>query len=333
MEKNKITLCLLLIVSGLLQAQSYHFSQFFSTPLLTNPAHTGFIDGPYRLASNFRSQGMSGSSPYFTGYLSADISPFKNIIPEGHKAGLGMYVMNDKSLSGALQTNSAGISAAYNVGLDAYGENSIGIGFQGTYHQRWLDYNKLTFGNQFGTTGFDPSLPIGESVNSINQSFFDVNAGIMYNASLEDKSFFIGASIYNLLRHKEHLFAEEFEMPSRFALQAGAQFYAGEYGKIYFSLTNMNQANTNTTTVGGAYGVQLTDKNIKNEVNFGMWYRYKDALIPYIGYYYEGLQVGLSWDYTVSSLKTATQLRNGFELTLVYKATDKRELKTKIPWY
>src|SRR5690554_5297686 len=81
--------------------QSYHFSQFFSTPLLTNPAHTGFIEGPYRIASNFRSQGMAGGSPIFTGYLSADISPLRNSLEGGNKAGIGIYVMNDKALNGA----------------------------------------------------------------------------------------------------------------------------------------------------------------------------------------------------------------------------------------
>src|SRR5688572_5871700 len=133
MKKLSVSMYFLIMISAVSQAQSYHFSQFFSTPLLTNPAHTGFTNGPYRVASNFRSQGMSGGSPYFTGYLSGDISPFKKYLPAGHKAGVGMYVMNDKSLSGALQTNSIGISTAYNVGLDEKGISSLGVGLQATY--------------------------------------------------------------------------------------------------------------------------------------------------------------------------------------------------------
>src|SRR5215218_3437332 len=97
-----IALCMCIGVRG----QSYHFSQFFSTPLLTNPANTGLMDGPYRVATNFRAQGLSGGSPYMTGYISADISPFKEKLLEGHKAGIGVYVMNDQSLNGALKANS-----------------------------------------------------------------------------------------------------------------------------------------------------------------------------------------------------------------------------------
>ncbi len=323
----------LFMVSTVLQAQSYHFSQFFSTPLLTNPANTGFIDGPYRVATNFRSQGMSGGSSYFTGYLSADFSPFRNILSEGHKAGVGMYVMNDQSLNGALQTNSIGISTAYNVGLDENGEYSLGVGFQGTYHQRRIDYNKLSFGNQFGGGGYDPSLPIGEALGDANKQYFDVNAGIVYNIMLEDKSFFAGISAYNILKHKENTFSDEFKMPTRYVIQAGTQVYVGDYGKAYISLTHMGQAKANETTIGGAYGIQLGERDIKNEINFGMWYRLKDAIIPYVGYHYNNFQVGLSYDYTISSLKTASQVKNGYELTLIYKAIDKTELKTLIPWY
>lgn len=334
MKKSIVALCLYMIMGSALKAQSYHFSQFFSTPLLTNPANTGFIDGPYRLASNFRSQGMFGGNPYFTGYLSADISPFRDSLGIGHKAGVGMYVMNDRSLSGALQTNSMAMSAAYNVGLDKLGRYSLGVGLQGAYHQRRIDYSKLNFENQYGPGGYDPSLPVGEALDFRKKNYFDVNAGIVYNAILEDKSFFGGVSVYNILKQEENVLGDNFKMPTRYMMQAGAQFSATDDEKIYFSLTSMRQAKANETTLGGAYGIRVgADRNINSEMKFGLWYRYKDALIPYLGYFYEGFQAGLSWDYTVSSLKTATQLKNGFELTLIYKPVDKKHLRTTIPWY
>ena len=315
-----------------LQAQSYHFSQFFSTPLLTNPSQTGFLEGPYRLASNFRSQGQPGGAAYFTGYLSADFKVLQDRLAEGHKAGAGIYVMNDQSLGGALQTNSVGLSTAYHVALDYYGEHSIGLGFQGAYHQRRIDYSKLSFGNQFGPDGYDGSLPIGEALANRSVGYFDINAGMVYNVVLEDRSFFGGASVYNILRHKEDLLMEEFRMPLRFTLQGGAQVFLGEYGKGYFSVTHLRQASAAETTVGAAYGHQLTEGS-KNEINFGLWYRYKDAVIPYVGYHRGAVQVGLSYDHTISTLKTASQVRNGYELTLLYKAIDKQSLKTLIPWY
>lgn len=116
-------------------------------------------------------------------------------------------------------------------------------------------------------------------------------------------------------------------------LQAGSQIKAGDDGRMYFSLTHMSQAKANETTLGGAYGIQLTNDGIRNEISFGMWYRFQDALIPYIGYYNNGFRVGLSYDYTVSSAKTGGEIRNGYELTLMFSAIDKLTLKTSIPWY
>ncbi|MGV3656329.1 MAG: PorP/SprF family type IX secretion system membrane protein [Chitinophagaceae bacterium] len=330
--KKTLQLLLLLFSGGMLQAQSYHFSQFFSTPLLTNPAHTGYMNGPYRAAANFRAQGNS-SSPIFTGYLSFDISPLKEVLQDGHKAGLGLYVMNDRAMNGALQTNSVGLSAAYHIGLDAYGDYSLGLGFQGAYHQKRFDMAKLRFENQYGGGGFDPSLPVGEAFDYNHQNYFDANAGIVYNANLEDKSFFAGIAVYNILRHKENYLPDEFKMPARLVVQAGSQLFMGENSKAYLSATHVSQAKARETTLGAAYGLQVGDRDIKNEINLGMWYRLKDAVIPYLGYHYEGFQVGLSYDYTVSSLKAGAAVRNAYELTLLYSAIDKSRLKTLIPWY
>lgn len=315
----------------MIKAQSYHFSQFFSTPLLTNPAQTGFTEGPYRFASNIRSQGAPGNT-FFTGYLSADFSPFRGRLAEGHKAGVGIYVMNDNSLYSALQTNSVGLSVAYNVGMAPYGEESFGVGLQASYSQRRIDYSKLTFENQFGTGGYDPSLPIGEPLDVNSKHFFDVNAGILYNRRFDDKAFFGGISVYNILSHKENMLDEEYKMPLRVTLQGGAQWVLPEYGKLYLSLTGMRQAKAYEVTFGSAYGFVI-DELIKNELILGAWYRYKDALIPYLGYMHGNIQAGFSYDVTVSPVKKSAILRNGYELTLLFKATDKRELKTHIPWF
>lgn len=334
MKKYILIILFLIVLLAGLNAQSYHFSQFFSTPLLINPANTGYIEGPYRLATNFKSQGMIGGSPYFTGYLSADISLMRNRLAEGDKAGVGMYIMNDQSLSGAFQTNSVGFSAAYNIILDEDGYYSLGVGLQGTYYERKIDYTRLSFESQFTPQGYVPGSSIGESLPSSNMKkrYVDANAGIMYHANLENEAFFAGFAIYNTMKHKENILAEQFKMPTRYTLQAGGRLDVSATGSFYFSLISMLQSKATETTAGIAYGILLSE-DAKKEVDFGMWYRNKDALIPYIGYQTNGFQIGFTFDYTVSAGKTAAQVRNGYELTLLYNAPDNRELKRLIPWY
>ncbi|HEX2535877.1 MAG TPA: type IX secretion system membrane protein PorP/SprF, partial [Chitinophagaceae bacterium] len=116
-------------------AQAYHFSQFYTTPLLNNPAFTGYTEGPLRVAANFRSQWLQGGSPYVTGVLSLDVSPLRGRIGEGNKAGLGLMMYSDQSLGGAYQVHSVGLSAAYNLSMDPEGVHHLGVGLQGSFYE------------------------------------------------------------------------------------------------------------------------------------------------------------------------------------------------------
>ena len=69
---------LLLTNSFMLTAnsQDLHFSQFMNSPLLINPANTGFIpDGDFRLGANYRNQWASVSAfPYKSHWQTNPIS-------------------------------------------------------------------------------------------------------------------------------------------------------------------------------------------------------------------------------------------------------------------
>src|SRR5688500_6495438 len=82
--------------------QSTHFSQFYSTPLLINPASTGLTYGPYRVASNYRNQWNDAGSAYKTFTISGDAQILKNKMAEGNTLGLGLALVNDKTLEGAV---------------------------------------------------------------------------------------------------------------------------------------------------------------------------------------------------------------------------------------
>jgi type IX secretion system PorP/SprF family membrane protein len=313
-------------------AQSYHFSQFYSTPLLINPAFTGYMDGPYRISGNYRSQWGSAGSPYATASLSVDGSILKKHIPEGNTLGVGISILNDNTLQGAVQTNSVGVSTAYNIALDRNKVHTIGLGFQGVYNQRKIDFSSLSFENQFGNSGFDPSLSPGELLPSGTKKYFDINIGSVYHFTLPEKSFFAGLGVYNVIKHKDNTFAEEFRMPRRYNFVAGGQADIGYDGIIYCSLNYQNQGAAREMTLGAAYGILVGTDRVQ-VVSFGIWHRIKDAVIPYVGYQRDGFQVGFSFDYTISNLKTSSQVRNGIELSMVFTAFDKTEIRKLIPWF
>src|SRR6476646_4282389 len=319
-----------LFFSCILYGQSYHFSQFYSTPLFVNPAFTGYIDGPYRVAGNIRSQWGSAGSPFTTAAFSADAILLKKHIPDGNTLGLGICVLNDKTLGGAVQSNTVGLSTAYNIVLDEDQKHTIGLGFQGIYNERRIDFTALSFENQFGGSGFDPALPIGEELPGGKMNYFDINVGSVYHFTLPDKSFFAGFGVYNVIKHRDNIQKDEFRMPRRYTLLGGGQLDIGYDKILYFSMNYQDQGAARELTLGAAYGIQVGTDKIQ-VINFGLWHRVKDAIIPYVGYQRDGFQAGFSFDYTISNLKTSSQVRNGFELSMVFTADDKSEVKKVIP--
>src|SRR5436190_3497575 len=87
------------------KAQDLHFSQFFNSPLTTNPANTGFIpDVDYRLGAHFRNQYSSIlPAPYKTLSIFADGQLMRNRFENGW-LGVGAVILSDQAGSGSLRS-------------------------------------------------------------------------------------------------------------------------------------------------------------------------------------------------------------------------------------
>src|SRR3982751_4290512 len=89
-------LFLLSFVASATQAQDLHFSQWFNSPLTTNPANTGFIpDADYRIGANYRNQYVNVlSAPYKTMSIWGDAQVFRDRIENGW-LGVGGVILHD----------------------------------------------------------------------------------------------------------------------------------------------------------------------------------------------------------------------------------------------
>src|SRR5687768_10232047 len=96
-ESRKL-FCLLLIFSCInaADAQDLHFSQWFNSPLTTNPANTGFIpDADYRIGANYRNQYVNVLSvPYKTISIFGDVQVLRDKMENGW-VGLGGVILRD----------------------------------------------------------------------------------------------------------------------------------------------------------------------------------------------------------------------------------------------
>ena len=106
--------CSLLLNSPFVAAQDLHFSQFMQSPLLTNPANTGFIpEGDFRIGINYRNQWASLSAfPYKTMSAFGDVQLLQNQNETGW-LGAGGLILRDVAGTGVLTSTKVYGSLAY----------------------------------------------------------------------------------------------------------------------------------------------------------------------------------------------------------------------------
>jgi type IX secretion system PorP/SprF family membrane protein len=313
--------CLILTATLLGKAQDPNFSQFFVSPLTLNPALTGKFDGVYRLALNFRNQWPSINNAFKTYTASFDAGILKNHIPDYDQFGIGIMGLSDKSGNGVLQHNYIGISTAYHKSLDENGFHQIGLGFQGIYVNKRLSPEALKFEDMLRSDGFTGLTTEDFSSFHLNVSYFDLNAGFLYNGTTDGtNNFYLGGSMYHINRHEE-TFSDtgHYFMASRITLQAGGMVPVGDYNAFHFSAMHSRQANAVNTVIGGAYMLNISpDEYSPTNLYLGTWFRFGDAIIPYVGLEFGEFRLGASYDVNVSGLKPASNMRGGAEFSLIY---------------
>lgn len=336
MKKIIFALMVCVAMTTVSKAQDPNFSQFFASPLTLNPALTGKFDGTFRVAGNYRNQWPTINNAFVTKTVSADFGILKNRLADIDQMGVGILGVTDRAGDGVLVTNYAGLSLAFHKGLDENGYHQIGAGFQAAYTNKRLDVTKVYFEDELTPFGFVPGTT-GEifSNKQINVSYVDVNAGILYNGTTNGyNNFYIGASMYHINRPKESFQGGEFILNARTTIQAGGKIPIGSYNYLHFSGIHSMQAKAYNTVAGGAFSYNVnSDNENPTNVYIGAWYRFEDAVIPYIGLEFKGLHIGATYDANTSSLKPASNTRGGMEISLIYikKPSDPNARKLNCP--
>jgi type IX secretion system PorP/SprF family membrane protein len=319
MRKSLVFICALLL-SLMTNAQDPHFSQFFASPLTLNPAFTGKFSGSWRLAANHRDQWPSIPKAYVTTSASIDFPILRSKIPENDVFGIGISGLTDASANNILKLNYGSVSMSYHKALDENGYSTIGAGFQATYSSLSLDISKTTFETMLTQNGFTDESKREVLANGKNQSYFDINAGLLYSGSTNgENNFYLGASMYHINRPKVGFIDKNWYLTGRISIHGGGSFPLSDLLTVHTSLIHQIQNKASETTVGAAIAANLNrDAEKPSAVYLGSWVRFNDAIVPYVGLEFGGLRIGVSYDFNISSLKAATASRGGSEFSLIF---------------
>lgn len=303
------------------QAQDLHFSQYFNSPLTTNPANTGFIpDADYRIGAHYRNQWSSIMSvPYKTMSVFGDAQVFRDRLETGW-LGLGGVILSDVAGSGSLRSTKVYGSVAYHQMLGY--SSLVSAGFNVGYANKRIDPSKLKFPDQFDGEFFDGELPTSTSLSNTSSSYFDLQAGVNY-AYFPQENVYINAgySIQHVNRPRETFFADKSEtgiIPMRHIAFANAILKVHEKVIIspnaYFSI----QAKA-TEIMGGMLANYNLSEAGEMQLIGGVYYRHRDAVIPMAGFELNNLRFTFSYDATTSSLSNFNNSRGALEFSLVKK--------------
>lgn len=311
-----------LIFAGVgVYAQDPHFSQFFSSPMTLNPAYTGKFDGNFRVLGNYRNQWPTINNAYTTATAAVDFAILQNQIPEFDTWGVGIMGLNDQSGNKILNNNFLSVSTAYHKTLDENGYHTLTVGFQGTYANKRLDLTKATFEDQLTALGFTGvTSEVFSNNDHVAINYFDVNAGLLYSGSTNGfNNFYLGASVYHINQSRESFKGGNYVLNPRLTLHGGGYVPMGQATTFHGSFIYQRQAGASETVLGGAVAFHLSDdEELDANLYTGLWYRFGDAFIPYIGIEFSGLRLGYSYDINNSSLSTASNRRGGNEISIIY---------------
>lgn len=302
--------------------QDLHFSQFFNSPLTTNPANTGFIpDADYRIGAHFRNQWSSIlADPYRTVSLFADAQVFRDRIENGW-LGLGAVILSDQAGSGGLRSTKIYGSVAYHQML---GLNSLlSAGFNVGWANKRIDRSKLKFPDQFDGKFFDVNLPTSVVLENTAVSYFDMQAGINY-ALFPDDHLYINAgySIHHVNRPLETFFSgvgNSSRIPVRHIGFLNAVIKTNERVILNPSVFYTNQAGGSALLGGMTANYNLSGPGGDKQLLAGLYYRAGDAVIPLVGLQFRNIQLSFTYDATTSALRNFNNLNGAQEFNLLKK--------------
>jgi type IX secretion system PorP/SprF family membrane protein len=293
----------ILLLAAEVKGQDPQLSQFFASPLYLNPGYAGATQYS-RINLNYRNQWPGLNQGNFNTYAVSFDHFFTQI-----NSGAGFFLMHDRESSGVASTFAA-VQYAYQIRLNRV--VTVRPGLQFGYGSKSLDYLGMRFPDQFGHSGYDPTMPTGENQTSgLKVNYTDISTGtVIYSDYI-----FAGISAHHLNRPYQNLTdAETYRMPVKYSVHGGIKIAVkhptpNHEPELYISpVINYKFQGKFEQLDAGLYFD-------RSPFVFGLWYRglpvklnnrtimNNDALFFLLGIKIMDVNIGYSYDVTISNIK------------------------------
>ena len=333
MKKISLFISATVLMVSLVRAQDIHFSQFYMSPTVINPAMSGAM---YDLtaSAHFKDQWKAVGSPYRTFAAGVDMR-----LGRKRKKGFwaaGINVFNDKAGANKMGTSQGNLTAAYHVTTGKF--STLGMGLQGGFAQRSINVSDLQWGEQFDGNAYNSSLATGE-LNTPNKfNYLDMGVGLVWNYNSNagkevtdnhDKRATVGFAILHPHQPKYSFYGTGEKLYMKYVVH-GSGLISLQNSNIAFApgFIYYRQGPAQEIYAGSLVRFALkqdskyTSYQNSAAFSFGGFYRSQDAVVISTLLEYSQYAIGISYDVNTSKLKTASEMRGGLEITLRYAAAN-----------
>jgi type IX secretion system PorP/SprF family membrane protein len=291
--------------------------------LYLNPAFAG-SEHETRIGANYRNQwpGMKAQFTTFSAYIDT-------YLPR-HNLGIGFLAINDLEGAASLKSNTIAGMVSYElrIGQSAY----FRPGLQASYIRRDIgQFQNLIFSNQFNPNDpFGDRLPNNQNIPGFGEpvDMLSLTSGGLYYSS----RFWMGFSVHHMNEPNQSFVRETSKLPRKFSFHTGYKIPLG-YGGYRRDFSHAYKERFFVPTLnykrqGPFEQLDLGSYLYMEPLVIGLWYRglpfkpvnqvsNRDALVFMMGLQLPtGLNVGYSFDYTVSKL--GIQSGGAHELSLSF---------------
>jgi len=326
---------IVLISINVVMAQDVHFSQFGQTPQLINPGATGLFEGNFRAFLNYRSQWGSVGGGYKTYAASFDAPiKFKKGRSRGKGAYLGIGLNFYKDVAGTSNFGITQTGISISGILPVAEQHTFSLGIQSALGQNSVNFNTLTWGNQFNGEVFDPNNNSNESIGLKSTQFFDLGVGVVYEFNTEEASFLssdvftfnVGIAAYHLNKPKQEFLSNTMdELPRKIVAQFSGSFDLGHIPmSLVPSLFYAVQRNSKEIMPGllfklrRGHDTKYSGMFKEAALYVGAHYRVGDAIIPELYLEFTDYMIGISYDYNNSDFANVKGGASSVEFSIRY---------------
>ena len=137
--------------------------------------------------------------------------------------GVGLYVMKDKA--GTFENLKSMLTVSYHKSVGRQRKSYLALGIQAGLDNSKLNYQGLSTQSQWTPTGYDATLPSGESFLYESVSVVDFQAGVLWYSFLSEKTTLLfGLATFHIMPVNRSFLGQAYELNQKYVAHASASF-------------------------------------------------------------------------------------------------------------